>query len=185
MSRKNRKNKQKATPKVAKAKKMLTPKQARFVAALMHARTRKEAALIAGYSQKNIDQSANQAFNAILLKAPEAMGECGLHMKAVIQKHLVPLLHATTTKLAQHEGQFTDYVELEDNRIRLGATRIAFELLGAFEGVNESAEKRAIDYIVVDMPMQKWPDEKLETVEVAAKSGPAKPAPKKDPRPQD
>jgi hypothetical protein len=37
MSRKKRKNKQKATPKVAKAKKMLTLKQARFAAALMKA----------------------------------------------------------------------------------------------------------------------------------------------------
>jgi hypothetical protein len=166
MSRKNRKNKQKATPKVAKAKNMLTLRQARFAAALMKVRTRKEAALIAGYSQKNIDQSANQAFNAILLKAPEALGECGLHMKAVIQNHLVPLLHAQTVKLAQHEGKFTDYVELEDNQIRLGATRMAFELLGAFKGANESAEKRAIDYIVVDVPMQKWPDEELKTVEV-------------------
>jgi hypothetical protein len=49
-----RKNKQKATPKVARAKKMLTSKQARFVAALMHADTRKEAAIVAGYRKTTI-----------------------------------------------------------------------------------------------------------------------------------
>ena len=41
MSGEKRKNKQKATPKVAKAKKMLTLKQARFAAALMKAHTKR------------------------------------------------------------------------------------------------------------------------------------------------
>jgi hypothetical protein len=76
-------------------------------------------------------------------------------------------------------------VELEDNGIRLRATRMAFELLGAFKGANEAQEKKTVDYIGVDMPTQKWPDEELETVGMAAKSGPSKPAPKKDPRPKD
>jgi hypothetical protein len=164
---------------------ILTPLQSRFAAALMTSRTKAEAALKAGYSPENPAQSGNQAFNAILLKAPEAMGECGLNMKAVIQNHLVPLLHSKITKLAQHEGEFTDYVELENDAIRMKATITAFMLLGAFKGANEAQEKKTVEYIVVDMPQQKWPDEELETVEVAAKSGPANPAPKKDPRPKD
>ena len=150
----------------------------------MKASTRREAALIAGYSPKNPDQSANQAFNAILLKAPEAMGQAGLNMLAVIQNHLVPLLHAKEVKLAQHKGKYTDYIEVESLSIRLGATNMAFKLLGAFKGAEESQEK-TVDCIVVDMPRPEWPDEELKTVEVDAKSGPAKPAPKKDPRPKD
>jgi hypothetical protein len=39
-------------------------------------------------------------------------------MKAVIQKHLVPLLQSKVVKLAQHEGQFTDYVELDAKDLR-------------------------------------------------------------------
>jgi hypothetical protein len=77
----------------------------------------------------------------------------------IIEKHLVPLLYATEVKLAQHEGQFTDYVELEAPGIRLGATRMAFELLGALPPKDPIlVEKTTVDYIVVDMPQQVWPE---------------------------
>lgn len=167
---------------------VLTQKQSRFAIALMETKKRGEAALIAGYSPKNPDQSANQALNAILLKAPEAMAECGLHMKAVIQKHLVPLLHAEETRLAQNEGEYTDAIDLADNQVRLGATRMAFELLGAFKQANEFSEKRTVDYIVVDMPTQKWPEEQLEPAAASTngtKAPAVAPTKKKDPRPTD
>lgn len=132
MSMKKRPNKQKATPKVAKAKKMLTLKQGRFAAALMKTRTRREAAIIAGYSQKNIDQSANQAYNAILIKAPEAMGRAGLPLQAIIaitstvfvcdmpeRETFSPTAPMPRrVKLAQHKGQFTDFVELDGSSAR-------------------------------------------------------------------
>jgi hypothetical protein len=63
---------------------------------------------------------------------------------------------------------------------------MAFELLGAFKGAEESQEKKTVEYIVVDMPQQKWPtDEERELETVAATKEPAMSAPKKDPRPKD
>jgi hypothetical protein len=190
VSRKKRKNKQKATPKVARAKKTLTLKQARFAAALMKTRTRREAAIIAGYSRKNIDQSANQAYNALLIKAPEAMGQAGLPLPVIIEKHLVPLLNATEVKLAQHEGQFTDYVELEALGIRLAATRMALELLAAFHPEDPAlAAKTTVDVIIMDMPRPQRPEidvtptngnKQKELANAKASAGPVK-----DPRPRD
>jgi hypothetical protein len=192
MSGENRKNKQKATPKVAKAKKMLTLKQARFAAALMKARTKREAAIIAGYSRKNIDQSANQAYNAILTKAPEAMGQAGLPLQAIIEKHLVPLLHATEFKFAQHKGQFTDFVEVADSAIRLGAVEKAFRLLGAYPaGDPVLAAKSTVDVIICDLPDTKYDVEPIDvkpTVRPPQRqlvAATQEPAPKKDPRPKD
>jgi hypothetical protein len=134
VARKPRKNKQKHKPHVAKLRKMPTPRQSRFAKALMDTkiRTRTEAAVIAGYSPKNARQSANQAFNQILSKGPEAMQEAGLSLPVMIDKYLRPLLEATDTKLVQYEGQFTDFVEVADNAIRLGALEKAFRLLGAY-----------------------------------------------------
>jgi phage terminase small subunit len=141
MSGEKRKNKETATPKIAKAKKMLTLKQARFSAALMKARTKREAAIIAGYSRKNIDQSANQAYNAILTKAPEAMGQAGLIAPGNHERHLVPLLQATEVKLAQHKGQFTDFVELEDNHDEAGGDEHGFQAAGRISAGRSSARR--------------------------------------------
>jgi hypothetical protein len=192
MSRKNRKNKQKATPKFAKAKNMLTPKQARFVAALTKAPTRREAAIIAGYSRKNIDQSANQAYNAILIKAPEAMGQAGLPLSQIIEKHLVPLLHATEVRFAQHKGQFTDFVEVADGTTRLGATDMALNLLGAYPPEDPVlAATSTVDVIIADMPRPRYDVEPIDikpTVRPPQRqlvTATQEPAPKKDPRPKD
>ncbi len=163
MSWENRKNKQTATPKIAKAKNMLTLKQARFAAALMKARTKREAAIIAGYSRKNIDQSANQAYNSILIKAPEAMGQAGLLLPAIIEKYLVPLLHATKVKLAQHKGQITDFVELDDGTTRLKATDLVFRLLDAYPPKDPVlAAKSTVDVIIADMPRPKYDVEPID-----------------------
>jgi hypothetical protein len=184
----SKKRNRKSAVKTTKLKKILTPRQSIFAEELMKLRSKRQAAITAGCSPKNPDQSANQAFNAIMLKAQEAMGQAGLPLPVVIQKHLVPLLHATEVKLAQHEGQFTDYVELDALGIRLGATRMAFELLGAFPPEDPVlAAKSTVDVIVVDMPEQQWPD----AIKVTPSNGnpsqikDAKPSPPKDPRPKD
>jgi hypothetical protein len=197
MSGEKRKNKQKAKPKVAKAEKMLTLKQARFAAALMKASTKREAAIIAGYSRKNIDQSANQAYNAILIKAPEAMGQAGLPLSQIIEKHLVPLLHATEVKFAQHKGQFTDFVEVADSAIRLGAVEKAFTLLGAYPaGDPVLAANSTVDVIIADMPRPKYDEEPIDIVPAVrpprkeitnarAAAQPSSNGAKRDPRPKD
>jgi hypothetical protein len=155
MSAGKRKNKQKAKPKVAKLRNMLTPRQSRFAKALMDrkVKSRTQAAIIAGYSPKNARQSANQAFSQILSKGPEAMQEAGLSLPVMIDKYLRLLLEAKDTKLAQFEGQYTDFVELEDNRTRLGAVRMSFELLGAFPAEDPALNsKTSVDVIIADMP---------------------------------
>jgi hypothetical protein len=187
MSGEKRKNKQKAKPKVAKAKKTLTLKQARFAAALMKASTKREAAIIAGYSRKNIDQSANQAYNAILAKAPEAMGQAGLPLSQIIEKHLVPLLHATEVKFAKHKGQFTDFVEVADGTTRLRATDMVLDLLGAYPPKGPVlAAKSTVDVIIADMPRPKYDEEPIDIMPQRKLVATApEPAPRKDPRPKE
>jgi hypothetical protein len=155
MSGEKRKNKQKAKPKVAKLRNMLTPRQSRFARALMDrkVKSRTQAAILAGYSPKNARQSANQAFNQILSKGPEAMREAGLSLPLMIDKYLRPLLEATETKLAQYEGEFTDYVELDDNTTRRFAADMGFRLLGAYPAEDPVMNSKiTVDVIIADMP---------------------------------
>ena len=65
-------------------------------------------------------------------KAPEVMARLGITLESVVEKKLVPLMNAVETKFAQHEGKFTDRVEVDALAIQLGATRTALELLNAF-----------------------------------------------------
>lgn len=131
----------------------VTPRQSKFVKAFVKTRNARQSALIAGYSPKDPDSAGQNVLQALRLKAPEVMARLGLTMGAVIQKHLVPLMHATETKFAQYEGEFTDSVDLEDNGIRLGATRTALQLLNAFpEKDMEKAAQYGVRAIVVDIP---------------------------------
>jgi hypothetical protein len=108
-----------------------------------------------------------------------------------VEKYLVPLLHATEIRLAQHEGQFTDYVELAANSICLAATRMAFELLGAFPPEDPVlSAKTTVDVIIADMPR---PDYDVEPIDIEPTVRPpqrqvvaaTQEPPKKDPRPKD
>jgi hypothetical protein len=114
----------------------------------------------------------------------------------MIDKHLRPLLEATDTKLAQHNGEFTDSREIPDNHTRLGATRMAFELLGAFKAEDPALPASTVEVIVSDMPR---PDYSVEPIDVGPSIRPARketppqhtstpiqePTTRKDPRPKD
>lgn len=135
----------------------LTLKQSIFAKELMEGRSKKEAALIAKYSPLNPSQSAQQALKEIRKIAPEVMDEVGLSLKTIIQRHLVPLLHATEVKLAQNEGEYTDYVEVEALGTRTQATRMALELQNAFPAQQDPASQYGgIDTIIIDIPRPKW-----------------------------
>lgn len=135
-----------------KPKEKLTLKQSRFAKAFMKTRSLKEAALAAGYSQKNPSQSGQQALDTLKEKAPDVMARLGLTMEAIIQNHLTPLLTSTEVRLSQHEGEFTDSVELANDGIRLGATRTALELLNAFPPKDPAlAAQVGVQVIVLDV----------------------------------
>lgn len=147
-----------------------------------------EAAVRAGYSPKNPDQSAAQALSAIRKKTPEILDELGLTVRSVIKNHLEPLLKATTIKVAQHEGEITDYVELADNRIRLDTQKTIFELHGAYPTEQEKQQgSLGVEVVVIDVPR---PDRSGIGVKVTATTpAPARkverPAQDQDPRPRD
>ena len=136
----------------------LTSKQIRLVKAFLKAKSAKqpitkgEAAEEAGYSPKNPTQSANQALAAIRLKAPEIMDKLGLSVESVIEKHLTPLLTATETKFFAHEGKIVSQVDVADNATRRYATRMAFELQGAFPPQDpQLAAQVGVEVIVLDV----------------------------------
>jgi len=171
--------------KTPKSQKRLTLRQSRFAAAFMKTRSLKEAALAAGYSPKNPSQSGAQALAEIKLRAPEVMNESGLSLPIVIKKYLTPLLHATKTKFFQYEGKVTDYVEVEDNGTRLGATVKALELLNAFPPRDPAlAAQVGVDVIIMDMPRPKRPPIDVKPANGNTPKKELK-AEKVDPRPND
>jgi len=144
-------------------KKELTEKESRLVKAFLEgAKTKKEAAIEAGYSPKNPTASANQALDSIRLKAPDIMDKLGLNVEALIQNHLKPLLSAQETKVFVFEdehakkGKHTKRVlriNLADNTTRRYATRMAFELQGAFPPQDpQLAAQVGVEVIVIDVP---------------------------------
>ena len=60
------------------------------------------------------------------------MDDAGLSERALIQKHLVPLLDATTTKFCTYKGKISDWVTVPDHHTQLCAIDIALRLHGAF-----------------------------------------------------
>jgi hypothetical protein len=50
--------------------------------------------------------------------------------RTLIEKHLVPKLHAKITKLATRNGEFIDYVELEDHNTQLKALDMMLRMHG-------------------------------------------------------
>jgi len=122
------KRKKVSKPKLPK----LTPRQSRFAKAFMKSRTLREAALAAGLSPKNPRQSGSQMLKQLQAKVPEMMDQHGLSVPSLIDNYLRPLLNATQTKFAQDEGEFTDFVDVEDNDIRERALDKAFRLHGAY-----------------------------------------------------
>jgi len=89
----------------ATASKELTPRQIIFARHLLIGATITEAARRAGYSKKNLAQSGHQALQTIRLKSPELMARLELTPQVLIEKHLVPLLSATKTKVFQYKGK--------------------------------------------------------------------------------
>lgn len=137
----------------SKSERQLTPRQVAFAEHLLESDTITEAARKAGYSDKNLAQSGHQALKAIRLKMPELMDSLGLTEKSLIEKHLVPLLSAKTTKFFQHERRVTQKREVADNDARLKALDMAFKLRGTYAAADaKPPEPPPPSVIIVDIP---------------------------------
>jgi hypothetical protein len=133
--------------------KQLTPRQIAFARNVVKGTTIIEAARKAGYSEKNLAQSGHQALKAIRLRAPELMDDLGLSLRVLIEKHLVPLLSATTIKHFQYKGKVKQVFKIPDNSARLRALNIALILLGAYATTDSKLnEPKGIEVIIVDVP---------------------------------
>lgn len=131
----------------------LTPRQVAFAGNLVRGSTITDAALRAGYSEKNLAQSGHQALKAIRLKIPELMDELGLTERALIEKYLVPMLSATSTKFFQHEGRVKQKREVADCDARLKALDMALRLRGSYASADSRlAEPQGVQVITIDIP---------------------------------
>jgi|ERR1700739_8482 len=158
---------------------LLTKKQSRFAQALMQSRSLTKAAVYAGYAPEHAGQAGHKALAAIQKKVPTIMDELGLSVSTLVKKHLIPLLNATTTKLATDEGEFTDYVDLEDNSARFNALDAAFRLHGAYAPKEQITRESAVMHVLInDIPAPRPPQQKVIDVDGNGAKGNGQP-PKK------
>lgn len=67
------------------------------------------------------------------------------------------LMDAKKTRFAQHEGEFTDSVEVEDNPTRLGAVRLGAEIAGIVSS-RSGGEGSSKPVAVIILPVWSGPD---------------------------
>lgn len=149
-----RKSGKKPKPRSVKAlKRECTPKQAKWTERFMKHRNATLAAVEAGYSAKYAKQAGHQVKKAVREKAPEVFDRMGISLESVIDRKLLPLMDAQQTIFAQHEGEFSDSIEVDALGIQLGATRMCFELMDAFPPRDQMlAAQIGITIIENDMP---------------------------------
>jgi phage terminase small subunit len=140
----------------------LTSRQTKFVKELAKGQTHKQAAINAGYAEKHADQAAHQALERIRAKMADVMDRHGLTDDVLVEKYLVPLLKANTTKFFAHEGTVKDSREVEDNDTRTRSLDMAFKLKGSY--APKTQEEAAVNQsflgptvIVLDLPRPKRP----------------------------
>ena len=73
---------------------------------------------------------------------PELMDDLGLTEKNLMEKHLLPLLAATTIKHFQYEGKVKQECKIPDNRARLRALDMALHLIGAYSPADQESVRR-------------------------------------------
>lgn len=129
----------------------LNPRQSRFAIAFAKSRLKTQAAVIAGYKGPPA-QAGYQAFKALQKKAPEVIAAMGITLESIIENHLLPKLNAQETKIAQHEGEFTDFVDVDDHRIQLDATKTMLELMDVYSPKDQVlAAQMGVKVVVIDV----------------------------------
>ena len=88
---------------------------------------------------------------------PELMDEVGLTAQVLIEKYLVPLFDATTTKFCTYKGKIGDSVTVPDNHTQLRALDIALRLHGAYTSKKSADSAHPGMRVVVEDPLPQRP----------------------------
>lgn len=141
----------------------LNSRQTTLVKELAKGKTLKDAGIAAGYSEKTARQGAHQALEGIRAKMPEVLDRHGLTDDALINKYLLPLLNAKTTKHFAHQGKVKDTRHYADNTTRRETLDMAFKLKGAYapkteEEAHISQQFMGPTVLILDIPRPKRPE---------------------------
>jgi len=139
-----------------------------------------EAALAVGYKTA---ASGNTAISLTRKKLMEAMDRSGLTDVVLVRDYLVPLLNATGTVTASHEGKITDTMDVADNGVRLAALRETFKLRGSYPKENASPAIGSVS-IVWNGPAPAWVRVATQPIERAEGEGGVSTIEGTDPRPR-
>ena len=145
-----------------KKNKRITQRERKFIQALPVSATLGEAAVAAGYSDKNPRQSGFQAMEGLRAKFSDLLDRHGLTDDALIDKYLLPLLSAKTTKHFAHHGKIVSTRSYSDNTTRFNALDATFRLKGAYSPKTEEEARINQQFtgptvIVLDLPRPKRP----------------------------
>jgi hypothetical protein len=121
-----------------KPPKKLRPKQQKYLRARIAGKSKTEAAKVAGYSPKNLAQSAYQAEKLMEEKVSDLYDRHGLTDDAIIENHLLPLLNAEETKFFAHNGRVVSTRRVKALGIRLPAVRLLAEMKGMLKKESEN-----------------------------------------------
>lgn len=146
-----------------KKPKRLTPRQNKFIKELAKGKTQTQAAIDAGYTTKAPGQAANQVLEQIRAKMPEVLERHGLTDDVLIEKYLIPLLHAKVTRHFAHQGKIVSSRTYADNDNRRQTLDMTFRLKGSFAPKTEEEGRIQQQFmgptvIVLDLPRPKRPE---------------------------
>jgi phage terminase small subunit len=110
------------------SKKKLTPRQGAFIQNLAKGASQSKAAKDAGYSTRNLRQSAHQTLKQVQGKMPEIMDQLGFTDQSLIDNYLRPALEAEETRYVSVE---TKRVKVPNWGTRMSALDAAFKLKGS------------------------------------------------------
>jgi hypothetical protein len=109
--------------------KLLPPRRVEQLKRIVAGESIGDASKHSGYATK---QSGSNALADTRKRLLAAMDTFGMTDVALVRDYLLPLLNATKTEFAKHEGRITDSVEVADNSTRLSSLDMALKLKGAY-----------------------------------------------------
>lgn len=150
-------------------KKDLTPRQNKLVKALTKGGTLASAAIKAGYTSKHARQAGFQALEQIKMRMPEILDQHGLTDNVLIDKYLLPLMNANSTRFfafrkeveRKKKGQKEPVIEtvqviekrdVIDWNAREAGLEMAFRLKGSYAAENDPKGSAGPTVIVIDIP---------------------------------
>jgi hypothetical protein len=136
--------------KKGKARRPLTRREQKLVEHVKSGKSLTAAAPLAGYSDKNPGQSGFQAMENIKKKAPDLFADLGLDDKTFIEKHIIPALNATQTKVALHEGKFKYSKTLVDWGTRARTNELVADMKGLRQKERENTALPGVRVVIIN-----------------------------------